>query len=140
MSEQGSKGTVRSENVPDEFDILVATVSWEDRFTLGVQRTLTSHSIRSVVLLRYKEWEDRTEEAMQEVKSLCSEHGISVRPVSLSHERPEATRANLRNAIEETSPPSGTALVDIATMPREAIWTTFLLPTCPRQSSRIRLP
>ena len=127
MSERGSKATVRSKDVPDEFDILVATVSWEDRFTLGLQRTLRSHSIRSVVLLRYKEWEDRTEEAMQEAKSLCNERDISVRPVSLSHERPEATRADLWKAIEATSRPSGTALVDIATMPREAIWTTFFI-------------
>ena len=125
MSEEGSKVTARSEDVPDEFDILVATVSWEDRFTLGLQRTIRNHAIGSVVLLRYKEWEDRTEESMHGVKSLCSDYGISVRPVSLSHERPEATRGNLRKAIEETSPPSGTALVDIATMPREAIWTTF---------------
>ena len=125
MSEPRSKATVQSENVPDTFDILVATVSWENRFILGLQRTMKSHSIRSVVLLRYREWENRTEEAMQEAKSLCSEHGISVSPVSLSHEQPEATRANLRNVIEETIPPSGTALVDIATMPREAIWTTF---------------
>lgn len=125
MSEPKSKATVQSENIPDAFDILVATVSWEDRFILGLQRTMKSHSIRSVVLLRYTEWEDRTEEPMQEAKSLCREHSTFVRPVSLSHERPEATRASLRNAIEATIPPSGTALVDITTMPREAIWTTF---------------
>ena len=125
MSEEGPKVTARSEDVPDEFDILVATVSWEDRFTLGLQRTLRRHSIRSVLLLRYKEWEDRTEESMEGAKCLCNEHGIPIRPVSLSHERPETTRADLWKTIEDTSPKSGTALVDIATMPREAIWTTF---------------
>ena len=125
MSEKGPKATARSDDFPGELDTLIATVSWEDRFTLGLQRTLSDHSIGSALLLRYKEWEDRTEESMQVAERLCSEHGISVRPVSLSHERPEVTRADLWKAIEETSPPNGTALVDIATMPREAIWTTF---------------
>ena len=125
MSEKESKVTVRAEDWPDEFDTLVTTVSWEDRFTLGLQRTLTSLSIRSVLLLRYKEWEDRTEEALHKAVTLCRECGIPTCPVALSHDRPEVTQADLRNAIEETSPKSGTALVDIATMPREAIWTTF---------------
>lgn len=110
----------------DEFTVLVTAVSWEDRFTRGFDRIMGRHKIKNVILLRYQEWEYLTEDAMRYALDVCGERGIGVRPVSLSHERPEETRLGLRSEIDKSCQTGGAALVDITTMPREAIWTTFL--------------
>lgn len=125
MDERESKGIVQAVGPLDEFDVLVATASWEDRFTLGLQRILERHSVKSVVLFQYEEWADRTESAMEEAIGLCRDRDIARCRVSLSHKWPEKTRGDLRTALDAVSQPSARALVDISTMPREAIWTTF---------------
>jgi hypothetical protein len=131
--EQGFRETpqIDADCVPEHVHLLVIGVSWEDRFMLGLERLLDKRPVGSVLALRYIEWEHWTREATGAAQALCQARDIPFTVVSLSHQRPETTWRGMRALLEQAGKDGGSALVDITTMPREAIWSTFFfLESC----------
>ena len=105
---------------------LLSMVSWEDRFLLGLERLLASERPQSVVLFQYDKWSERTDRNRHRALDTCRDAGCQVDEVRLEYEDPEGSWRAIRDATASVVPDEEEPIVDISTMPREAIWALFL--------------
>ena len=87
-------------------------------------RTLTP--VR-VVLFYYDKWEERTLDSRTMATRTCERSGAAVSEVLLEYGSPVRSWEIVREAVDGIDPDTSQVLVDIATMPREAIWALLLL-------------
>ena len=107
--------------------ILISMVSWEDRFFEGMQRLLHKMSPVRVVLFFYDKWEGRTLDARSRATEACEAAGAAVTEVELRYGNPVRSWEEVRRAVDGIDPHTSEVLVDISTMPREAIWALLSL-------------
>lgn len=103
------------------YDLLVTVASWEDRFVLGLQKTLDSHGIRFLYMYFYKEWEEWTAVSRNQIREMCHGRGIELYEACISFASPLSTWKTFEADLEK--PGGKTVLLDITTMPRDAIWS-----------------
>jgi len=108
-------------------NLLIAAASWEDRFCLGLERTINTASVNKVVIFYFEEYADWTSESRARAKAFCEREHVAVRFASLKYQRPDDAWHNIRSVLVEEIRPGDEILVDISTMPREAIWTIFFI-------------
>ena len=106
---------------------VLTTVSWEDRFLMGLENLIVEESPESVMLFRYDVRTDWTRERMEDAVGLCRRHGCRVREVSLSYSDSGATWRALRDEVRSISASKHQVVVDISTMARETMWNVMLL-------------
>jgi hypothetical protein len=116
---------VRDPKDAHNFDSLISTISWEERFLAGLDRLLNLNHVNAVTLLRYMDWAQVTETATSDAIRMCRSRGLNAEVIPLQYDRPDENWKALRNSYASSIPLEGTALIDISTMPREAIWGTF---------------
>lgn len=107
------------------FATVITAASWEPRFVLGLERVLGMIETRRVHLLRYQEFASMTDESVRRVRKLCATSGIHVTEAELTYSAPERTWERLRDLLTSPELAGCPVLVDISTMPREAIWSVF---------------
>lgn len=108
-----------------EFAAVITSASWEPRFVLGLERVLQIVQTRRVHILRYQEFAQMTDEAVRQVRTLCASSGVHASEAELSYSAPERTWERMRDLLTSPELSGKPVLVDISTMPREAIWSVF---------------
>ena len=106
---------------------VLTTVSWEERFLIGLEKLIGSESPDSVVLFRYDIRTDWTSERTADAVELCERSGCSVRTVLLSYTDGGVTWRVLRDEIAAIRTAKRQVVVDISTMARETMWSLMLL-------------
>lgn len=108
----------------DNYDALISCASWEDRFILGNEKTISSFDIDNIHILAVEEFLDRTEKNRLMAKSF-----IDKRSFNNYLEVPIKNDLKAWRLIEEYTTKHGLmnkkVLVDISTMPRCLIWFIF---------------
>jgi hypothetical protein len=108
-----------------EFAAVITGASWEPRFVLGLERVLQMAQTNRVLVLRYQEFTRMTDEAVRQVRTLCTSAGVHVSETELSYTSPERTWERMRDLLTAPELAGRNVLVDLSTMPREAIWSAF---------------
>jgi hypothetical protein len=106
------------------YNTLIVVASWEDRFELGIRRFLTDNSFQRVILLSYEEYTDITNNNVNNVVKCLSEKGIDKEIMVLRHKNSVDNWNTIKSLIDKLS---GSVVIDISTMPRDIIYTLFLL-------------
>src|SRR3954469_5127867 len=107
------------------FDLLITVASWEDRFTLGLKRNIAEHRPKRALFFYYKEYERWSEKARRKAKKICTACDISTSFEDLSFEEHPKSWKKLGERISQSAGEGTSILVDISTMPRDAIWESF---------------
>lgn len=105
-------------------DLLITFASWEERFLLGSQETLSKHEIGQVLVFYLKAYSGRTRNNREGVAEYCTEEGIDCNFTPLSVDEPARAWKAVVNSVTEALGQSNqrNVLLDISTMPRETIW------------------
>ena len=107
----------------DEVDLIVTVASWEPRFELGLRRLLPTLQARRLIMYHYAAYARETTSSRESVKAYCRDAGIAVSDAEIRFSDPVGTWGQFRTDLYEMTPTARTALVDITTMPREAVWS-----------------
>jgi len=107
--------------------MIITCASWEDRFYLGFERLLRQEKPTSVIMYYYKEYASRTNDNRLKVDQLCKENVVSLHNHELSFDDPAYSWKKLFRTITGFESIDKNIIVDITTMPREAIWSVFYL-------------
>lgn len=110
-------------------NILITTASWEKRFLEGFRRLIDNFTPENVMMYYYREYVERTLDNRVQVKTLCDEKDVRLKEYELAFESPVDSWKTLYGTIMESPMTGKEVAVDIATMPRETIWTVFHLLT-----------
>lgn len=106
---------------------VLTTVSWEERFLIGLERLIEDEAPESVVLFRYDVRTEWTQDRMADAVELCKQNGCHVKSVSLSYSDSGATWRALRDEAKALSVEKRQVILDISTMARETMWNAMLL-------------
>ncbi len=107
--------------------VLLTAVSWEERFLAGLARLLATEKLQKVILLRYRRDSAKTDESQELAAKMCEENECEVEPVELGYSRPIESWNAIHTVTDEIRAIGSEVMLDISTMPREAIWTTLYL-------------
>jgi len=119
--------------------LLISTASWEPRFLAGVRRILDQEQVAGALCFWFSEYGTRTAEAREEFAKLLSPrptHFIEL-PMYLTESRLGGHSIpayvvvwrEINKAIMEWMGNYGSFILDITTMPREAMWMALDLLT-----------
>jgi len=108
----------------DRIDLLVSVAGWEQRFELGVCQDVDRWPIDAIMLFVFDEYREETKSARETVAAKARERDLRYAEISVSRE-PRLLWQSIRDALGEHIV-GKSVLVNISTMPREAIWWTFL--------------
>ncbi len=104
---------------------LIAFGSWEQRFSLGIERDLRSTECESVVVFYYDGYAERTEAERQAMRRFCALRGVEVFEVEIRSDSFCAGWMKIFACIDERVTVGDDVTVDISTMPRDIIWSVF---------------
>ena len=113
----------------------ISVASWEDRFRLGTQRILESHSISQAILFYYLESKELTAENRKAVVKAFEQKGIEYKEVPISNGDPAAAWHLLATEASDV-PANRNPLLDITTMPRDTIW--YLMSLLEQQALTVK--
>lgn len=99
--------------------------SWEPRFMLGFERLIAAHSPREVLMYYYSEYSENSKSNRVKARELCNKQNIGLEEHELSFARPIASWKALYNTAGSSRLAGQGVIIDITTMPREAIWILF---------------
>lgn len=103
-------------------ETLVAFASWEDRFGLGLVRSLERCSVGCVLVFCFEEYEVRTSEQRNRIRKYCGNCGVGYSEICVSTTNPARSWRTIHDAFSKWFSQNDRILVDISTMPREIIW------------------
>lgn len=106
-------------------DVVITVASWEDRFVLGLRRLLIEKEPRMVLMFYYAEYADRTKTNRNKIRSSCEEKGIAILDQMISFKNPTDNWRILDGETSQVISASDSVIVDVSTMPRDTIWSTF---------------
>lgn len=128
-------------------EILISTASWEERFVKGTERLVAEHHFSSVLCFWFKEFDERTQEARRKFRDIVApmEPHLVPLPMYATGEEgaPRKTPAyatvwvDIWKALENVGESCDSFVLDITTMPREALWITLDLLTEARIPGKI---
>lgn len=104
---------------------IITVASWEMRFRTGLERLLKATNAGRVVMYFYREFGERTASARSAVCELLRVRGCELREHELSFGSPNEGWRTIERTLAAVATDSSDILVDITTMPREAIWAVF---------------
>ncbi len=97
--------------------------SWEDRSILGCERILKDCQIESAILFNYKEYYKETSSNRKKIEVLLAASKSKLEEIELSFYNSAGTWKTMFKSINERNLAGKKVLIDISTMPRDAIWT-----------------
>lgn len=106
---------------------LVTVASWEDRFILGLERLLGQRKVRRVLMYHYKEYARRSLANRNRAEAVCAEFGIPLICHALSFAEYIGSWRKIESTVGVDLGSASNVLLDISTMPREAIWSILSL-------------
>lgn len=104
-------------------DLIITVASWEERFWLGFKRLTDESCPKNLLLYFYKEYASATKANRDRVEALSREKGIEVQARELSFQDPVRSWRTLFETITKWTTQKIQVTIDLATMPRETIWT-----------------
>jgi hypothetical protein len=107
------------------FGTLISSSSFEPRFLLGIERVLGRQSFKRALFLQYEELASKTSEPLARARGLCEARDVVTEAIALSYRDPARRWRDLRDAVSRADPKLP-VLVDITTMPREAVFSVLL--------------
>jgi hypothetical protein len=119
--------------------IFINTASWEPRCIEGVRRVFSTHQFASAIFFWFEEYPERTEKVRKELMKIAD--GLSPIFVPLPMYAPDKLTnryttpsyitawKEIRRALYESCPAFDSFVLDITTMPREALWIILDLLT-----------
>ena len=105
--------------------IHVSVAGWEDRFLHSTKELITREKPSTLILFRYVGYESWISENRIKVEALCGERSIRLLEESLEYEKPISSWKKIQNVLGNREFAGSKALVNLTTMPREAIWMTL---------------
>ena len=108
---------------------LISVLGWEERFLLGLQRSIARFKIETIDLLVYEEFRTVTKDHLNALSVSCQEIGCNLVQHAIHYKDPAPTWNYLQKWIKDEVQPHDDVWLDITTMPRETIWSvlSFLL-------------
>ncbi len=106
-------------------EVLITLLGWEERFTLGINLTIEQANPRQLILLYCSKYTERTARSRQLLEDLCKKKSIEIVNQEFSYNEPVKTWNGLKDCFVRHIKSKETCLVDITTMPRDIIWTSF---------------
>lgn len=106
-----------------KIDYLVMVSSWEERSILGCTEILQNHDVENAILFNYKEYYEPTANNRSELFKLFKNNNVKSKEIELSFYDPSGTWKILFKSIKKLRVGAKKILIDISTMPRDAIWT-----------------
>ena len=115
--------------------LFITTASWEPRFIEGTKRIIASETFSASRCLWFEDYGERTKLVRAEFSKMVS--GIDYREVALQLSSPVVSEGNrpvpsyvntwmtIHEMMAETLPKMNSFVLDITTMPREALWITL---------------
>ena len=107
--------------------VLIAMVSWEDRFLGGLRRLLEERRPAEVILCWYDHKESRTTPYRDTAMRLCRDATCDVEGLRLRYGDPVDSWRTIRERVARMNGEREEVIIDISTMAREAIWAFLLL-------------
>jgi len=104
---------------------IVTVAGWEDRFILSSMDLLESRKPECFLLYYYAEFEQITRPQREEVRGACGREGVVFRDVQLRYGDPVFTWKRITSSLTGLDVQGRGVLLNITTMPREAIWTAL---------------
>ena len=107
-------------------DTIVTVVSWEPRFTLGIERTLERFSTQRVLAYFIEEYGSRTLVARDALRQLLRKYRhVTYEGREVSFGAPGKMWQVFEGDLGRGSKVGSRVLVDVTTMPREVIWSVL---------------
>lgn len=104
---------------------IVSVVGWEERFVLGSQQLLKTPRAEKFLAFYYDATEKMTLANRKTMKIDCQRAGVEYSPIRLSYHDPISAWHEMMSAFNRLSVKGKDVLLNISTMPREAIWTSL---------------
>ena len=101
---------------------LLTVASWEERFVLGLQRTLETEPVERVAMLHYAEFAERTQANRDAAMAMLSQRGVKCDDISIAFSDPPGSWHTINKRLRESDEP---VVIDFTTMPREALWVAL---------------
>jgi hypothetical protein len=105
-------------------DAVIAVAGWEERFEKGLRSDLESYSPSKAIVFVFNEHQRETKRQRTAVSEFARAKGIEYLEVPVTRD-PAQLWSTIRRTFSSREWSSGSALVDLTTMPREVIWWTF---------------
>ena len=110
----------------EKIDGIVTVASWEPRFVEGLKRLLNDTQAQTLLMFYYREFDEWTSGARRATRRFVNaQERCTLREVEITFESPSTTWQTIKSALSPLHPGARSVLVDITTMPRETIWSTF---------------
>lgn len=106
---------------------IVSVAGWEERFVLSSEQLLRTPGTETMLLYYYDKAAAATEAARRQVTAMCEHSGVSVHSACLSYDDPVNAWRAMAGELEALADRGQTVLVNLSTMPREALWMSFRL-------------
>jgi hypothetical protein len=103
-------------------DCLIIVASWEDRFVLGLERTLNALQVSSVIVLFSEEYQIRTQENRDKAQALCGAKGVRFVAHEFKYRDAVQTWKSIQALFPSVLRRGQKVLFDISTSPRDLIW------------------
>jgi len=101
---------------------LLTVASWEERFLLGLKRTLETEPVERVVMLYYGEFAERTRGNRDEATTLLNQRGVMCEHIAIAFGDPPGSWHAINKRLRADSE---RMVIDFTTMPREAFWVAI---------------
>jgi hypothetical protein len=106
-------------------NILITLLGWEERFSLGINKTIESANPKKMILFSCREYIKWTRDKRESLEKLCKSKSIELIERKFSYHDPVETWKTIEKCLKDNVRGEEKCLVDITTMPRDTIWTSF---------------
>lgn len=103
-------------------NIIITVASWEERFILGIEKTIAKEpNLRKIIVFFFEEYLKWSSKNIQDLEEIALEKDIKIEKKELSFSRPIDNWLAIREIVLELSE-IDKPIVDFTTMPRSVIW------------------
>jgi len=107
------------------FSTVITFASWEPRFVARIRDDLDGRGAAQVIMFYLDEYAEWTRDNRGIATVLCEEAGVPLVACELQLAAPPGNWVRVRDQVLGHVSTGSSVLVDITTMPREFMWTTF---------------
>jgi hypothetical protein len=101
------------------YDTMLAVISWEERFELGINRFLNSNSVKQIFLFDFVDYIENTRKNIERLKENIDKQKVEIKIIQLKH---NDNINNWKIIKDNFINLEGSLVIDISTMPRDIIY------------------
>jgi hypothetical protein len=105
--------------------VLITLLGWEERFRLGINKTIECVNPKKMILFSCQEYIEWTQDIRDYLKKLCESKSIELIEKEFSYHDSVEAWNTIKKCLIDNVRREDKCLVDITTMPRDTIWTSF---------------